>query len=337
MIVVKFGGSSLAGPERMLAAARIVARHHRHEPVVCVVSAMAGVTDQLFAIARLAARGESDWYALYARLRAQHEQTLASLSSVGDDIETNTLSSLWRLLEADVMALAAMSEGAEREEAVAVFSAWGERLSVRLFAAALARAGIEAIPFEDAPVIVEQDARCTSSRWKASVAATSLWLRDPITNLLRCSKAPVLPGYLALTQVGAYITLGRNGSDHSAAIIGAALDAHALYIYSDVAGIYEADPRNVADARLLTSLTYAEASAIASRGARVLHPATLPPLAQRGIPLHLRSAFDPDVPGTDIGVSSTPHLRAEATPLAALLASLALAGTQRKVGRPDAF
>jgi aspartate kinase len=147
----------------------------------------------------------------------------------------------------------------------------------------------------------------------------------------------VLPGYLALTQVGAYTTLGRNGSDHSAAIIGAALDARALYIYSDVAGIYEADPRNVADARLLTSLTYAEASAIASRGARVLHPATLPPLAQRGIPLYLRSAFDPNVPGTDIGVSSTPHLRAEATPLAALLASLALAGTQRKVGRPDAF
>lgn len=337
MIVVKFGGSSLAGPERMLAAARIIARHHRYQPVVCVVSAMAGVTDQLFAIARLAARDESDWHAPYARLCNRHEQTLASLTSAGDDIETFTLAPLWRMLEADVMALAAMPDGSEHEEAVAVFSAWGERLSVRLFAAALARAGIEATPFEDAPVIVEHDLRRASPRWMASVAKTSLWLRDPIRNMLRCAKTPVLPGYLALTQDGAYTTLGRNGSDLSAAIIGAALDARAVYIYSDVAGIYEADPRIVADAQLLTSLTYAEAAAIASRGARVLHPATLPPLANRGIPLHLRSAFDPDTPGTDIDVSSTPHLRAEATPLAAVLASLALAGTQRTVGRPDAF
>jgi len=337
MIVVKFGGSSLAGAERMLAAARIVARHHRNEPVVCVVSAMAGVTDQLFAIARLAARGDPGWHGPYATLRAQHEQTRAALAPAGNDIETATLALLWRMLEVDVKSLSTMPEGYEREEAIAIFSTWGEKLSVRLFAAALARVGIDATPFEDAPVIVERGLGCGSPRGIASVAATSLWLRDPITNLLRCGKAPVLPGYLALTQVGAYTTLGRNGSDHSAAIIGAALDARALYIYSDVAGIYEADPRNVADARLLTSLTYAEASAIASRGARVLHPATLPPLAQRGIPLYLRSAFDPNVPGTDIGVSSTPHLRAEATPLAALLASLALAGTQRKVGRPDAF
>ncbi|HKT38059.1 MAG TPA: hypothetical protein VJR48_06770, partial [Ktedonobacterales bacterium] len=197
MIVVKFGGSSLAGPERMLAAARIIARHHRYQPVVCVVSAMAGVTDQLFTLARLAARDESDWHAPYARLCNRHEQTLASLTSAGDDIETFTLAPLWRMLEADVMALAAMPDGSEREEAVAVFSAWGERLSVRLFAAALARAGIEATPFEDAPVIVEHDLRRASPRWMASVAKTSLWLRDPITNLLRCGKTPVLPGYLA--------------------------------------------------------------------------------------------------------------------------------------------
>ena len=98
-----------------------------------------------------------------------------------------------------------------------------------------------------------------------------------------------------------------------------------------------ADPRIVPGARLLTSLTYDEAASIATRGARVLHPATLPPLAQRGIPLHLRSAFAPDAPGTDIGISSTPPPRMDATPLAALFASLALAGTQRKVGRPDAF
>jgi aspartate kinase len=337
MIVVKFGGSSLADPERMLAAARIVARHSLTESVVCVVSAMAGVTDQLFAIARLAARGQSDWRRAYASLRAQHDHMLAALAPAGNDTETTQLAPLWRMLKSDAMALAAMYEGYEREKAIAVFSAWGERLSVRLFTAALTHAGIEVVPFEDAPVVVEHSPRCASPRWIASVATTSLWLREPITNLIRCGKTPVLPGYLALTQDGAYTTLGRNGSDHSAAIIGAALDAHAVYIYSDVAGIYDADPRNVPGARLLTSLTYDEAAAIAARGARVLHPATLPPLAQRGIPLHLRSAFAPDAPGTYIGVSCTPPPRIDANPLAALLASRALAGARRKVGRPDAF
>jgi aspartate kinase len=337
MIVVKFGGSSLAGPERMLAAARIVARHSLTEPVVCVVSAMAGVTDHLFALARLAAHGDSDWHALFARLLAQHAHTLAALAEVGHDVEITTLSPLWRTLESDMRSLAGISDTSEREEAIAAFSAWGEKLSVRLFAVALTHVGMEATSFEDAPVIVEHNLGCASPRRIASVAATSLWLRDPITNLIGCGKTPVLPGYLALTQDGAYTTLGRNGSDHSAAIIGAALDARAVYIYSDVAGIYEADPRVVTGARLMTSLTYDEADAIAAQGARVLHPATLPPLAQRGIPLHLRSAFDPDAPGTDIGVSSTPSPQVDTTPLTAFLASLALAGMQRKVGRPDAF
>lgn len=337
MIVVKFGGSSLAGAERMLAAARIVARHHRNEPVVCVVSAMAGVTDQLFAIARLAARGDSGWHIPYATLRAQHEETLAALADVKEATETATLSPLWRMLEADTKSLTTMPEGYEREEAVAVFSAWGEKLSVRLFAAALVRVGLEATPFEDAPVIVKRSPGCGSPRGIASVGATYLWLRDPIMNLIRCGKTPVLPGYLALTQDGVYTTLGRNGSDHSAAIIAAALDARAVYMYSDVAGIYEADPRVIAGARLLTRLTSDEAAAIAAHGAPVLHPATLLPLAQHGIPLYLRSAYDPDAPGTDIGVSPTPSPRVATTALAELLASLALAGTQRKVGRPDAF
>ncbi len=101
----------------------------------------------------------------------------------------------------------------------------------------------------------------------------------------------MLPGYLALRKTAQYTTLGRNGSDHSAAVIAAALDASAVYMYSDVAGVYQADPRIIAGARLLAALTYDEAATIAASGARVLHPATLPPLAQRGIPLYLRSAL----------------------------------------------
>ena len=330
MIVVKFGGSSLAGPERILAAARIVAGHAEREPVVCVVSAMAGVTNQLLALAESAAQGAAGWRFSLAELRRAHEETLAALASPlsGQPV---TLAPLWDALEADAQSLATFPSGTLREWMIAAFSAWGERLSVRLFAAALDRVGLNPSCFEDAPVIVERSA--------ASVSATRAWLCEPITHLLRCGQAPVLPGYLAMTQDGQYTTLGRNGSDHSAAVIAAALGAHAVYLYSDVAGIYESDPRLTPQARLLTTLSYDEAAAIAVRGARVLHPATIPPLAERGIPLRLRSALAPDAPGTDIGPGCTRPMppRPPQPPAFALLACLAASTSAGKAVRPDAF
>ena len=111
---------------------------------------------------------------------------------------------------------------------------------------------------------------------------------------------PVLPGYIARDAAGRPTTLGRNGSDHSAAVVAAALGAQALYIYSDVAGVYSADPRIVADAQLLPCLSYSEAAAIAAAGAKVLHPRAVEPLARLGIPLYLRSSLTPAAPGTDI-------------------------------------
>ena len=329
MIVVKFGGSSLAGQERMLAAARIVAGHVAREPVVCVVSAMAGVTNQLYAIAESASRESADWRASYAELRQAHEATLAALSSPAGDGEAATLAPLWGALLADLESLAAVPAGCWREQATAVFSAWGERLSVRLFAAALAHAGLDASCFEDAPVIVERGA--------ASVAATRVWLREPMTHMLRFQQTPVAPGYLAMTQGGCYTTLGRNGSDYSAAVIAAALDARALYIYSDVAGIYDADPRIVPQARLLRALSYDEAAAIAAGGARVLHPATIAPLAERGIPLRLRSALTPDAPGTDIGAGCMRAYTVQPLAYTQLLACLTASASGGRAVRPDAF
>ena len=328
MIVVKFGGSSLAGPERILAAARIVATHTEREPVVCVVSAMAGVTNQLLAIAEQAMEGSADWRASFADIRRAHEETLAALASPAVSHQPATLALPWDALAADAEILAVLDEGLMRGEAVTAFSAWGERLSVRLFAAALTHVGLDASCFEDAPVIVE--------RTVASVAATRVWLCEPISHLLRWRQTPVLPGYLAMTQDGQYTTLGRNGSDHSAAVIAAALAARAVYIYSDVAGIYESDPRVSPGARLLTALSYDEAAAIAARGARVLHPATIPPLAERGIPLYLRSALASDAPGTDIGPVYTPSRRSQPSAYA-LLACLAASAGAGKAVRPDAF
>jgi aspartate kinase len=336
MIVVKFGGSSLAGPERILAAARIAAKHRQREEVVVVVSAMKGVTDALLTIAEHALQGSISWRATYDDLRDWHGQTLAAMVTPGST-KTSTLDDLWRAIEADLASLAGDGADIRRGDAVAVFSAWGERLSIRLFAAALAHFGGEATAFEDAPVVVEHMPGNAGHGWTASVAATCDWLCDPISNLLTLRQTPVLPGYLAVTEGGTYTTLGRNGSDYSAAIIGAALDASAVYLYSDVAGIHDADPRTSPHTRLLPVLSYDEAASLLAGGARVVHPASLSPLAKRGIPLHLRSSFDPDAPGTDIGDVSIRIARTTASSPAMLAPMPLAAGYAAKAGRPDAF
>lgn len=318
MIVVKFGGTSLAGTERMRAAARIVAAHCRDQSVVCVVSAMAGVTDSLIRTIELATRGEIT-RGLLAEIRAQHQQTLTGLTTITTTgtvpITTSRFTAAWDALEADLARLIETSytSRAARMHAIAAFSGWGERLAVQLFATALAAEGIAAIPFESEPVIMierpgtganDPPMHAADVPWERlapSVAATRAMLVPQLAEPLRAGKVPVLPGYLARTPAGLVTTLGRNGSDYSAAIIGAALGAEALYLYSDVAGIHRADPRVVPEAELLPTLTYADAAEMAALGARVLHPATLRPLAAAGIPLRLRSSRSPHAPGTNIG------------------------------------
>lgn len=317
MIVVKFGGTSLSGAGRIRAAARIVAAHLRKQPVACVVSAMAGVTDSSLRVCGLARSGDQSWHELLAELRDRHLDTLAELTDTLDSRAAyrQRVSAAWDRLEADLYQL--LSERFESEEAeghaVAAFSAWGERLSILLFAAALAAEHIPASPFEGEPVILtgQTEAAIDHPAWQnqvfqtPSVEATRDWLKPKIAGLLQRGVVSVLPGYLGRTGEGLVTTLGRNGSDYSAAVIGAALHAKAVYIYSDVAGIHRADPRIMPEAQLLSALTYEDAAVIARLGARVLHPDTLLPLAQQGIMLHLRSAIAPEAPGTDIGPEHT--------------------------------
>jgi hypothetical protein len=146
--------------------------------------------------------------------------------------------------------------------------------------------------------------------WQAldrSATLTREALSPAVAEARERGRVIVVPGYLARTPSGLVTTLGRNGSDLSAAIVAAALDASALYIYSDVHGVHRADPSIIPGASLLPALTYADAAEIASLGARVLHPAALIPLAASGIPLRLRSSLDPGGPGTEIG--NVQHVR----------------------------
>lgn len=293
MLVVKFGGSSVGTAERILAAARIVAGHRAQTPVVVVVSAMAGVTDALIRVANAVLAGQPPWWDDLAALEQRHRQ--AYLEIAGKVPEA--FGREWARMEAAAQALAARAcSQASAAREIRRFSGWGERLVVDLFAAGLRREGIKASAFSGEPVLLAN----VAEEAEPSVLATRAWLLPQLAGALAQDAVPVLPGYIALDASGQSTTLGRNGSDHSAAVVAAALGAQALYIYSDVAGVYTADPRVVADAQLLPRLSYREVAEIAAAGARVLHPRAVEPLARWGIPLYLRSSFAPSAPGTDI-------------------------------------
>lgn len=295
MFVIKFGGSSLAEAGRIQAAARIVAERQRQRgPVAVVVSAMAGVTDALLRVAKHAhelGMVSEELTEIGERYRAAYHEIAGEVAPQFDG--------QWVEVEADVRALSLPHAIEDRALIDADFSGWGERLMAPLFAAALRAAGIDAEPFLDTPVVLDSTTRPEDGP-TASILATRAWLAPQLAVNLFGGVTPVLPGYIARDPSGRRTTLGRNGSDYSAAIIAAALGAEALFIYSDVAGIYSADPHREPGAILYTSLTYAQAAAIAARGAKILHPRTIEPLARGKIPLSLRSTLAPDAPGTDI-------------------------------------
>ena len=293
MLVVKFGGSSVGDAERILAAARIVGKHQAQAEVVVVVSAMAGVTDALLRAAHAALEGSPSWRDHLSSIEQRHHQAYVAI----DGSVPASFARDWASLEASAQALAERtgSQGNLARE-IRRFSGWGERLIVELFASGLRKEGIKAEGFANEPVLLTN----LADEAEPSVLATRAWLLPQLAGARARQAVPVLPGYIARDAAGQSTTLGRNGSDHSAAVVAAALGAQALYIYSDVAGVYSADPRIVADAQLLPSLSYSEAAAIAAAGARVLHPRAVEPLARWGIPLYLRSSLTPAAPGTDI-------------------------------------
>ena len=295
MVVIKFGGFSLDGPERLTAAAQIVAEHHGHDWVIVVVSAMAGVTEALLLAADQLQRGNSAWEAGLARVATRHQEAYAALGT-----ETPAAFNRdWAALLDEAAELAATMRSnvpaPEQAEAMARFSGWGERLSVGLLVQALQVAGVPTIGDTREPVIIAAD-----GEQEPSVALTREWLTPRVAQMQAHARVAVLPGYIARRAAGSVTTLGRNSSDQSAAIIAAALGAERLTIYSGVAGFYTADPHVVPGAALVPALHYVEAAAIALVGARVLHPGALPPVAEAGMPLHLRSSLAPDGPGTEI-------------------------------------
>src|SRR5207249_9070671 len=268
--------------------------HGGPRPVV-VVSALAGMTDALFAGAAAAAAGA------VAHARGIVDEQLARHDGVGrallhgdaalpfQDQLAHARDELTGLL--DRLAGRAEQPAALQDEVVS----YGERLSACLLAAALATAGVPARAVDARRCIITDE---THGRAAPLPADTNRRTEAELVPLLDAALVPVLGGYIAATPGGRTTTLGRGGSDYSAALVGAALDAREIQIWTDVSGVLTADPRVVPAARPIPRLSYAEAAELAYFGARVLHPKSIQPATDRRIPVRICNSRAPQDPGT---------------------------------------
>lgn len=312
--VLKFGGTSVGSGERIRRVATIIADTVRnsetHFPLV-VVSAMSGITDQLLRIARSACSPEDEtWAEELVSLRQKHLEAAEQVTREGSERE-QLLQDIELALGDLAQDVEALRKAAKAGQVVhlrtAAVASWGERLSILLVAAAACAIGVQAKPVKQEIIITSHPSHDPSQPFGVVVGADPLpeETRDNahalIDPLIQQRIVPIAAGFLGRTITGFVTTLGRNGSDYSATVIGAALDCAEVSIYTDVDGVLTADPRLVANTRLLPALSYAEAARLSWFGAKVLHPRTLIPIAPRNIPVRVRNSFRPHIRGTLIG------------------------------------
>ena len=298
VVAFKFGGSSLLGAERMLHAASLVRSAAAISHVTIIVSAMKGVTDHLLSIARALADGKL----VHARREIEdllelHLDVLRDLHLEEDD--GLRIRRELKLLGADLLhEVPAEGRVAPSAELFDRLASFGERLSARLFAAALEKSGIAAVPVASSDFVVT----CENFRdAQPHLEQTRQRGRAVLLPLLEDGIVPVVTGFVGATPDGRITTLGRNSSDFSGAIIAHVVDAEELVIWTDVDGIYTANPNESAEARLLHELSYDEAHALAAGGAKVLHAKVLSLAAETEMVVWVRNTFNPQARGTRIG------------------------------------
>jgi aspartate kinase len=294
---MKFGGTSVGSGDRMRAACDLIADQAARRPVVAVVSAMSKITDLLLEITRHAEGDDAAGVSRGMReLENRHVEALWSLVPPRDfELIRGRVGELISEFGRIVSGIQMLSHRPPRavDEAIAV----GERLSALLVSEHLKSRGIGAEAVNAADVIVTDAVFNNAS---PILAATKEKAEIILRSMLQSGVVPVVTGFNGATADGRPTTLGRGGSDFSASILAGVLEAAELWIWTDVDGIMTADPRLVPDARVLEEITYAEAAELAYAGAKVLHPRTLAPLVDRGIPVWSKNSFAPLKPGTRI-------------------------------------
>ena len=304
MIVMKFGGTSVQDANAIERVAAIVKGRLAQKPVV-VVSAMAKVTDQLLTMARAAGNGDRKTALNLSRaLRERHYNTAGEL--LGTALFTEFHSDLgvyFEELDELLRGIAAVGELTPRT--TDHVGAFGEILSSRIVAAAFAALGLDSTMVDSRECVVTDHEHM---RAVPLVEETNERLRVKVRPLLDQGRVPVMGGFIGATKAGITTTIGRGGSDYSAAIVGAGLDAERIEIWTDVDGMMTTDPNMCPEARRIKVISFDEAAELAYFGAKVLHPATVLPAVQKNIPVYVLNSRNPDCEGTRIS-ARVPHCK----------------------------
>jgi aspartokinase/homoserine dehydrogenase 1 len=302
MKVLKFGGSSLATPAAVRSVGAIVLEARRHEPVLVVVSAFRGITDQLLDCARRAERGDEGYLRVFDQIARRHRTSVTALVTRGRAGTRKQIEGLLDELRSTLQGIYLLRHCPAR--ALDMTASFGERLSALILAAYLRR--FRSAEMADAREFVRTDDQFTHAVVNFPVTNRTIRARFGARKRRGRAPIPVITGFIGATDDGQTTTIGRNGSDYSASIVGAAVGASVVEIWTDVDGVLSADPKLVPGAFVLPRMTYEEAMELSYFGAKVIHSATIAPAVARRIPILIKNTFNPSAPGTLISTRGEP-------------------------------
>jgi len=298
-LVMKFGGTSVGSIAALNQAAEIVkTQSEQWENLVVVVSAMGGVTDTLLECADAIRRGDQNTHTcLVEELHTKHLQTVKGL--ITDPIEYNSLiQNIEDLIHnLDIICNSAFVLGEITPRGIDTICSFGERINARIFSGLLRQKGLSSQPMDATQLIVTDN---NFQNAHPIMKKTRKKVEQNLVPLLQQGTITVVTGFIAANEQGITITLGRGGSDYTAAILGDALKADEVWTWTDVDGVMSADPRIVPNAQVIPELSFNEVGEMAYFGAKVLHPKTIRPIIENNIPLWVKNTFNPTHPGTRI-------------------------------------
>ncbi len=294
MKILKFGGSSVANAENINKVIQIVMQSPKRRNDIVVVSALGGVTDDLIRLATLASKGESDYGLLFKNLCKKHNEVIKKLIKTKNQKQAlEEAKKKYDELEKILQGIFLIKELSLRS--LDTVMSFGEQLSAQIIGEAINSRGV-ACKFVDARNLIKTDDNFGSANVDA------LKTHKLISNYFKkSSMLSIMGGFIASNSSGIVTTLGRGGSDYSASLIGAALNAAVIEIWTDVDGVMTADPRKVEKAFPLAEISYEEAGELAHFGAKVIHPKTMKPARLKNIPILIKNTFNPQAIGTKIG------------------------------------
>ena len=291
MKVLKFGGTSVGSVKSILSLKRIVENEAKHQPVVVVVSALGGITDKLLATSRLARIGDDQWKEEFDSMVNRHHKMI---DTIIDDTKAredlfNTVDALLEQLRSIYFGVYLIHDLSEKTQDAIV--SYGERLSSNIVATL-----IRGAKWLDSREFIKTERK--NNKHVLASELTNKLVRDAFADL---SRITIVPGFISMDKDNDETTnIGRGGSDYTAAIIAAALDAEVLEIWTDVDGCMTADPRIIKTAYTINELSYVEAMELCNFGAKVVYPPTIYPVCVKNIPIKVKNTFNPEAPGTII-------------------------------------